>query len=98
MPRVILIRLRLQRILTDDIQSAEVSTLHRFEHLREVPAFFGRNLSTPMFLELFTERDVLDVLKTRQAIRQGTHIARSEEHTSELQSHHDLVCRRLLAK
>src|SRR5437667_6860081 len=26
------------------------------------------------------------------------HLARSEEHTSELQSHHDLVCRLLLEK
>ena len=28
----------------------------------------------------------------------GTHTDRSEEHTSELQSHHDLVCRLLLEK
>src|SRR5437773_9677819 len=27
-----------------------------------------------------------------------THVYRSEEHTSELQSHHDLVCRLLLEK
>src|SRR5437667_1142405 len=30
--------------------------------------------------------------------RQGREQARSEEHTSELQSHHDLVCRLLLEK
>src|SRR6266540_6299366 len=30
--------------------------------------------------------------------RIGRHAARSEEHTSELQSHHDLVCRLLLEK
>src|SRR5437667_5437014 len=29
---------------------------------------------------------------------EGTHVQRSEEHTSELQSHHDLVCRLLLEK
>src|SRR5437773_9709557 len=29
---------------------------------------------------------------------QATSISRSEEHTSELQSHHDLVCRLLLEK
>src|SRR5438132_12531853 len=29
---------------------------------------------------------------------QGLHVARSEEHTSELQSHSDLVCRLLLEK
>src|SRR5437773_5830600 len=28
----------------------------------------------------------------------GGHVVRSEEHTSELQSHHDLVCRLLLEK
>src|SRR5437773_5004523 len=28
----------------------------------------------------------------------GRHVHRSEEHTSELQSHHDLVCRLLLEK
>src|SRR5437773_8514175 len=28
----------------------------------------------------------------------GGHVPRSEEHTSELQSHHDLVCRLLLEK
>src|SRR5437667_6029824 len=30
--------------------------------------------------------------------RRGAAVARSEEHTSELQSHHDLVCRLLLEK
>src|SRR5438034_2566586 len=30
--------------------------------------------------------------------RRGHHLARSEEHTSELQSHSDLVCRLLLEK
>src|SRR5437667_10043825 len=33
-----------------------------------------------------------------RAIRQAAPRARSEEHTSELQSHHDLVCRLLLEK
>src|SRR5437773_2985581 len=34
----------------------------------------------------------------RPALRPGYHDHRSEEHTSELQSHHDLVCRLLLEK
>src|SRR5437667_5028748 len=34
----------------------------------------------------------------RETIRVGTDHKRSEEHTSELQSHHDLVCRLLLEK
>src|SRR5437667_5489733 len=43
------------------------------------------------------ERDVLLLARTKvrcQSMRQ----LRSEEHTSELQSHHDLVCRLLLEK
>src|SRR5437773_4058729 len=40
--------------------------------------------------------------RARGQIRQNqvapTQLARSEEHTSELQSHHDLVCRLLLEK
>src|SRR6266540_7328396 len=34
----------------------------------------------------------------REEIEQSLRDARSEEHTSELQSHHDLVCRLLLEK
>src|SRR5215468_11792400 len=34
----------------------------------------------------------------RQLIRVGCYHGRSEEHTSELQSHHDIVCRLLLKK
>src|SRR5437667_4099153 len=39
-------------------------------------------------------------LSTPQVIgnREGLVITRSEEHTSELQSHHDIVCRLLLEK
>src|SRR5436190_16133071 len=34
----------------------------------------------------------------RIGVRRSNHFARSEEHTSELQSHSDLVCRLLLEK
>src|SRR5437773_8052204 len=34
----------------------------------------------------------------KKYVRQGITVQRSEEHTSELQSHHDLVCRLLLEK
>src|SRR5437667_5147114 len=36
--------------------------------------------------------------KATSAAWRGNQISRSEEHTSELQSHHDLVCRLLLEK
>src|SRR5437773_8442200 len=35
-------------------------------------------------------------LLNREIVFKGSHVQRSEEHTSELQSHHDLVCRLLL--
>src|SRR5437773_6420225 len=40
----------------------------------------------------------LDAPRIARAGRRGRSAARSEEHTSELQSHHDLVCRLLLEK
>src|SRR5437667_2560456 len=42
-------------------------------------------------------RATVPALLADAASRAGT-VARSEEHTSELQSHHDLVCRLLLEK
>src|SRR3970040_1644667 len=38
------------------------------------------------------------VCMASRAVRPRLRLARSEEHTSELQSHHDLVCRLLLVK
>src|SRR5437667_4775333 len=43
-----------------------------------------------------TQRPLAGVEQPQQALDQGEQ--RSEEHTSELQSHHDLVCRLLLEK
>src|SRR5437773_6766192 len=45
-------------------------------------------------------RYTFDLLMTQGSLRYRTQFAdvRSEEHTSELQSHHDLVCRLLLEK
>src|SRR5437667_8320719 len=37
-------------------------------------------------------------VRSRAGVCAPGHIPRSEEHTSELQSHHDLVCRLLLEK
>src|SRR5260221_6420107 len=39
-----------------------------------------------------------DVVGAQHALSNLRHVARSEEHTSELQSHSDLVCRLLLEK
>src|SRR5438132_3328461 len=46
---------------------------------------------------IFSDSRNLRILRLRQPWREPTH-SRSEEHTSELQSHSDLVCRLLLEK
>src|SRR5438034_4472257 len=46
-----------------------------------------------------TQRDITDLKRLEDQLRQAQKMeARSEEHTSELQSHSDLVCRLLLEK
>src|SRR5437773_7148601 len=44
------------------------------------------------------EQAVASPVKTDDFQGPASHAGRSEEHTSELQSHHDLVCRLLLEK
>src|SRR5690242_21418785 len=58
---------------------------------------------TTLFRSLFTSRRVLDVGRDRRRAEvlgeaDGGELPRSEEHTSELQSHVNLVCRLLLEK
>src|SRR5438034_5677677 len=57
---------------------------------------------TPARLRALTDDD-LDRIRPPQVVRvqaiaRRQHLVRSEEHTSELQSHSDLVCRLLLEK
>src|SRR5437667_4453933 len=68
------------------------TTLFRSNQLR-VPLRIGRG--TPR-LRLVALEHRLGLVERDQA--QARSAARSEEHTSELQSHHDLVCRLLLEK
>src|SRR5438034_6802801 len=58
---------------------------------------------TTLFRSHADENDVLHavaqvLMKRREALAQVAQQIRSEEHTSELQSHSDLVCRLLLEK
>src|SRR5260221_8287233 len=75
------------------------STLFPYTTLFRSP--IGRvGLQTARRLLRVKRRDVLDVLVVQDAGHSGHHHrpGRSEEHTSELQSHSDLVCRLLLEK
>src|SRR5437773_8447387 len=69
--------------------------LHR--RLKARAALEGLSLSDYLLREVrrVAERPTLAELRYRLAQRTPV---RSEEHTSELQSHHDLVCRLLLEK
>src|SRR5437588_7908501 len=64
------------------------TTLFRSERGRAFAIFLCQHLRAPQHLQAPRRRRSLEVLKR----------ARSEEHTSELQSHSDLVCRLLLEK
>src|SRR5947207_6790952 len=82
--------------------------LHSFDHHRELHSFPTRrssDLTNPSGrsvhkAEAHVAAGVFDAIKvTRDALDlRRPHLARSEEHTSELQSHSDLVCRLLLEK
>ena len=41
------VRLRLQRVLAEDVQRRELAAVHRLEHVREVPAALRRDLAAP---------------------------------------------------
>src|SRR5437667_8501332 len=54
---------------------------------------------TTLFRSLvWTLRDLVRGYDPRDVLTTSRFVVRSEEHTSELQSHHDLVCRLLLEK
>src|SRR5437773_4672640 len=52
----------------------------------------------PFHIEEATISDIQSALLAKRITTVGVVNLRSEEHTSELQSHHDLVCRLLLEK
>src|SRR5277367_7193275 len=65
--------------------------------------FFNDTATTEIYtLSLHDALPIFILLPHRQdclwLLRDDYKVARSEEHTSELQSHHDLVCRLLLEK
>src|SRR5260221_1820902 len=53
---------------------------------------------TTLFRSPIQARGVIDQYRVPVFLRNPIHQCRSEEHTSELQSHSDLVCRLLLEK
>ena len=65
----------LGRVLADHEQCAEVTVLHRLEHLAEVAARRCGDLDAPFPLEPGPGGVVGDVLKPRQPVGQGAHVA-----------------------
>ena len=74
--RARLVSLAACRILADDVDRAQVTTVHRLEHLAQVPAFLAREVgAAPRARELFVDRRILEVLETGQPGRDGAHVA-----------------------
>src|SRR5260221_3036395 len=69
----------------------EQSARYKYRYDREISDRWRQNSANPPEVEPFQ----IDRAATRLFFRQRS---RSEEHTSELQSHSDLVCRLLLEK
>src|SRR5580704_18342310 len=67
--------LRVSGIFTQHVECGEVAVIHRLEHIAQVPAAFGLDLHTPRLLKLDTQAVVLNMLKTRKAVRNGAHIS-----------------------
>src|SRR6266540_5692988 len=62
------------------------------------PVSRATSASTHSFSSRWCRSWVRSSGRSRQVLATGPIMPRSEEHTSELQSHHDLVCRLLLEK
>src|SRR5260221_10049961 len=69
------------------------TTLFRSDHIRATAFLVADGVIPSNEGRGYVQRRIV-----RRAIRHGYKLGRSEEHTSELQSHSDLVCRLLLEK
>ena len=75
-PRPVHVGFGLGRVLSDDVQRAELATLHRVEHLREVPPLVGRQLGSPRRREPPARVLVaLEVLEARELVRDRAHVS-----------------------
>ena len=69
------VRFGLGRVLSNDVERAELTALHGLEHERQMPARLVRDRRPPDFLELRAVRVVLDVLEPGELVRQGSHVS-----------------------
>src|SRR5437773_9323561 len=70
----------------------------RVQSIHEHPQICNKSPQRTAKSEIPFQRSLWHHRPNRSADKQNENLARSEEHTSELQSHHDLVCRLLLEK
>ena len=73
----VVVGLRLGRVLTEDVEGPEVATLHRVEHLGEVPAALGGERDPPASFEPGADGAVLHVLEPGELVGQRTHVPTS---------------------
>src|SRR6266480_6724579 len=89
----------LGRILGDTVREQEGETIFDIvERIRRTSIRFHRDEDDTARRDLEAMLKALSRDRTTQIIRAFSFFSRSEEHTSELQSHVNLVCRLLLEK
>ena len=76
LPGVVGVRLGVHGVLADDVDARELTTVHRLEHVAQVPAVARDDRPAPRRLEPRPSRGVLyDVLEARQLVRDRAHVA-----------------------
>ena len=65
----------IRRIFAEDVEGGEIAAFHRFEHVADVPAALGIEFAVPGFFEFRAQLIVFNMLKSREAIGNGTHVA-----------------------
>jgi hypothetical protein len=65
----------LRGILADHVQRGELLRLHGVDHLREMPAILRNDVAAPRLLEFRSMLRLLDVLESRQLVRERPHVS-----------------------
>jgi hypothetical protein len=72
---VVRICVRLRGILADDVQARQLATVHRVQHLGQVPADVRLERHAPVALEPRAHLGIEKVLEAGQPVRNRAHVA-----------------------
>ena len=71
----LLVCFRLSRVFANDVERSEVPMFHRLKHTAQVQAAFRRDLHPPGLFKSRAQFVILHMLKSRQPVRNGTHVS-----------------------